>query len=72
MTDESTALIDLPEFGGLDEWKAALAELQDMEPTQEVTEAILRCETEIAELEGRDPPTLGERMSYAEGSINFE
>ncbi len=65
-------LIDLPEFGGVKEWRECRAELLTMPPSPEVTEAIIRCDEEIANLEGLEPPTLGERMDYAEGSMVFD
>lgn len=56
-------LIDLPEFGGLDQWEECLAELKSLPQTPEVLEAIYRCGREIAEIKGIQPPSMGDRWS---------
>lgn len=65
-------IIDLPEFGDVGDWRRALAELEAGPQTPDVAEAILRCMAEIAELTGTEPPSLGERMQYQEGSFVFD
>lgn len=61
MADDDDVLIDLPEFGGLDQWEECLAELQTLPQTPEVLAAIERCGIEIAEIKGIPPPSIGDR-----------
>ena len=63
-------LIDLPEFGSLADWQQALAELSTAPMTPQIVDAINRCRDAIAELEGNQRPSIGERWKVHGMSID--
>lgn len=64
-------IVDFPEFGTLADWEACLRDLDGLEPSDDVEIARLRCQTEIASLQGAAPPTAADRMAYEDGGFVF-
>lgn len=62
-------IVDFPEFGRLADWEQCLAELTALDQSDEVELAKLRCQEEIAQLKGEEPPAARQRMEYEEGSF---